>query len=461
MRISQLVSLAGRLVVACWIAVIGGATGVNGQQTATTAETAPVDLFQDVVRFRNGDQLHGRLLGYTPNQQLLWQHKDFAQSIRFQADNVIELELKSAPAPVTNESDVFVRLTNNDVFVGRLTRLDDEITIQTAFADTIKLRRNSIRSLYPAKSSASLYFGPNNEKDWMTNIGRETWKTENNALVSSGTGLIGRAVPLPDSAQIEFDAEWNQFLNLYFACYTPINRNSIVPTGGLIMSVFNGQIRVGITSLQTGWNLGGVIVRVPELLAVSRGRFTVRVNKPQRQVVVLFNGKQVVNTSVVGDFGEIGSGLVFGSQQDASIIIRNINVTNWHMADNAVSEEAAKDDRNDTVKLVNGDVATGKIERVADGVMSIKTPQAALSIPLERILAIQFAPAGMVRARRNAGDARVWLSSQHYLTFKLENIQNGKLIGASENFGRVTCHQNAVHRIQFDIYKVDHVIRSD
>src|SRR5262249_49598983 len=89
-------------VLAALACALMGARARDSGQTDTSAAPpnhAPRGSVQpDLVRFRNGDLLYGKLEGIEAESGLRWKHADVAEPIAFKLDNVLELQLRDGPS---------------------------------------------------------------------------------------------------------------------------------------------------------------------------------------------------------------------------------------------------------------------------------------------------------------------------------------------------------------------------
>ncbi len=206
------------------------------------AETTP-----DLLRFKNGDQLHGRFVGIAPGPLVEWQHEDAKEPVRFEPRNLRHLVLRGGnpEQPVAHSS--LVELINGDRIPGTVSRLDEQsITLETGFAGNLEIPRDKIAIIAPNPLGGRVYYhGPFSTTGWdMINPGfpeglpksekpapprkeddespppPSLWHHAGAAWYwqspTPGTALIRRDC-LPERSIVRFKLSWKSHLNLALA----------------------------------------------------------------------------------------------------------------------------------------------------------------------------------------------------------------------------------------------------
>ena len=142
-----------QLVVISWIA---------GVVALAAAESS------DLLRFTNGDQLHGSFQGLKDGPRAIWKRDDVAAPVDFETAQLRHIVLRGGkPArPLTSLSHV--ALVSGDSLPGTVTELDDEtLTLDTSYAGILKIPRNQVVRLAPSPLGGRLhYHGPFIEDEW-------------------------------------------------------------------------------------------------------------------------------------------------------------------------------------------------------------------------------------------------------------------------------------------------------
>lgn len=212
------------------------------------AENSP-----DLLRFSNGDQLHGSFVGITEGPKLIWKRDDLGESAKFSVSELRHLVMRGGHPAAPLKSISMVGLANGDQIPGVVTALSDkEVTIETSIAGTITLERNKVASISPQPLGGRLhYHGPFSENSWEVTsfqsdgnapqqpeqeleqegdeaadeeqqAQRATWHHSGAAWywggAEPGTALILRDM-MPKNSTLRFDIAWKNQLNLAIALY--------------------------------------------------------------------------------------------------------------------------------------------------------------------------------------------------------------------------------------------------
>ena len=200
----------------------------------------------DLLRFTNGDQLHGSFQGLKEGSRAIWKRDDVAAPVDFETAQLRHIVLRGGkPArPLTSLSHV--ALVSGDSLPGIVTALDDEtLTLDTAYAGLLRIPRNQLVRLAPSPLGGRLhYHGPFIEDEWkMANAsfpdgmppakpevadkdkgkekgGKESpgrWAFSGSAWYwpsrLSGTALLKESA-MPDRAILRFDLAWKNRLSI-------------------------------------------------------------------------------------------------------------------------------------------------------------------------------------------------------------------------------------------------------
>ena len=102
--------------------------------------------------------------------------------------------------------------------------------------------------------------------------------------------------------------------------------------------------------------------------------------------------------------------------------------------------------------LRNGDTMEGEIVGIEGEEITLKTPLSNVKFPVSRLKNIILKKAEMETPKRNRGDVRATLSDGTELVFRLDGVEDGKILGFSQNFGEAEFLKDAFERIEFNIY---------
>ena len=133
------------------------------------AAAPPPQPSQDLLRFINGDQLHGSFQGIKPGALALWQRPDLTAAGEFKSAQIQKIILRAGRPEKSNESLAHVALINGDRIPGTLIALDDEtLTVDTTFAGVMHLPRKLVGMVAPMPLGGRVLFhGPYSEDGWL------------------------------------------------------------------------------------------------------------------------------------------------------------------------------------------------------------------------------------------------------------------------------------------------------
>ncbi|RYD47281.1 MAG: hypothetical protein EOP85_05790, partial [Verrucomicrobiaceae bacterium] len=122
----------------------------------------------DLLRFANGDQLHGVFQGIKEGPKAVWKREDVGDAVEFKTDQLRHIVLRGGRSlkPLTSLSHV--ALVNGDRIPGTLTALDEtSFTLDTTYGGSLKIPRNQVAMFAPNPSGGRLYYhGPFREDEW-------------------------------------------------------------------------------------------------------------------------------------------------------------------------------------------------------------------------------------------------------------------------------------------------------
>ena len=130
---------------------------------------APAQPRQDLLRFVNGDQLHGSFQGVKEGAVAVWQRPDLSAPGEFKSSQIQKIILRAGRPAKSNEALAHVALVNGDRIPGTLIGLDDEmVTVDTTFAGVMHIPRKLVGMVAPVPlGGRALYHGPYSEDGWL------------------------------------------------------------------------------------------------------------------------------------------------------------------------------------------------------------------------------------------------------------------------------------------------------
>jgi hypothetical protein len=430
---------------------------IRGGDTASATNTAragaPLPVGEQVVRFRNGDLLHGALVGLNARDGLTWQRDDARTALGFQLANLAEVTLANTESGRPGKRAV-VTLTNGDSLAGDLVSATKEtVELQTASAGLVKLQRAMIASLRPgAETGAVVYRGPNNLNEWAVRGGNtQGWTFRKGALVGvpGGGNNIGCDVKLPDVAAIELEVAWQNYLQ-FFMFFAVDNVENYYNSDYYALQVSGSSVYLQRGRPGTGGRQLEGNVECPQLRQRGSARITVLVNRPKSEVAVLVNGALVKQWKDPDDFTGKGTRIGFNPQGNP-MRISSIAVSQW---DGRIETGGGKPPEDqDLLRLANMDKLSGKLESIRAGQAAFATSYATMQIPLERIEEIQLATKERAKPRRQNLDVLALLTDGGQVTLALDKLDDKALTGTGEAFGNITITRGALSGLRFNIYE--------
>lgn len=218
--------------------------------------TALAEPAEDMLRFRNGDTLHGQYQGLDEGPLVQWLSSEAEENIAFETRNLQKLSLNGGRAltPVTSQG--VLNLVGGDVLPADLLSMgSDSITIQTQYAGHLTIPRNQVLSLQPNRNGGNvLYAGPFSEDQWHLLPRRgevspapqeveeadalpalegekpapaekeeeveKAWVYSGAAWYSNTSQLLYLDTPLPSQVSIRFHMAWKNRLNIDLGLFT-------------------------------------------------------------------------------------------------------------------------------------------------------------------------------------------------------------------------------------------------
>jgi len=214
----------------------------------------------DLLRFTNGDQLHGEFQGMAAGPRLIWKRTDLNQPMEIAPSQVRQVVLNGARPVKPLGSLAHVALVNGDKIPGVLKSLDEEaVVVDTSFGGEIRIPKDQVGMIAPSPLGGRLvYHGPFTSDEWiMTTLtnpdglkpeakGGEEKKAPDKAdnqdpgrwgfsgsawywqSPKLGTALI-RKEGMPDRAILRFNVAWKMRMSLTFAFHADFKRPELKP----------------------------------------------------------------------------------------------------------------------------------------------------------------------------------------------------------------------------------------
>jgi hypothetical protein len=417
---------------------------------SATGEEKPEDL----LRFTNGDVIHGRFVGVENGPRVLWQREDLANAVGFDASNLRQLVFNAGrPANALAEPSNAV-LVNGDLLPGRIIKLSDtSLTLETEFGGTLEIPRNALAQLNPNPHGGHLFYsGPFNTDGWSMPADPnakdpqapdedeaqrdafapqrraqqakpekgDPWLFSGAAYYSNSTLPLIREVNMPDKARFRFEISWKSRLNLSVGFHADFKvpakpaADRPQPQGGMFLGrgqqsfpyVFgNAYVLTFYSSFAQLWRCGfdeAGNPLAPERLQVGNANLNLpesgsatlefRCDRKAKTIALFINDEFALQWDEANSpYAGKGGGIGFISTAGSNQVrVSEILVTSW----NGMSDSARsmESSEHDIVLLTNGtDRFAGKVREVDNGVVTIAGTYAEMRIPMGEVSEIRFA----------------------------------------------------------------------
>ena len=443
--------------------------------SAAAAENA---ASQDLLRFTNGDQLHGSFSGISEDGKVTWNRADVSGAIQISPDEIRQVVLNGGRPKRLVESLSCVTLVDGDRIPGVLKSLDGKsVVLQTSFAGEITLPRERVAMVAPSPLGGRLvYHGPYQENEWtMTSLGAPDglpaeelkpggkedklktglWRFSGSAWYwdgnRPGTTLV-RKEGMPDRALLRFNLAWKSRMSMALAFHADFKRpppqegeahaNGVPPQfpadatsfpklfGNAYVLQMNGN---SVLLYRSSFDDAGK----PLIEAIRANNYNARLgetdsvtvelrcNRQSGEISLFLNDEFVSQWSEGGDkpghesYAGKGSGIGFMVQSmNSPVRISDIAMAEWNgMPDSARSLQV---DDQDIVLLANGtDRFSGKVTAFKDGVIELEGRYGAFRFPLDDLAEIRFARNHLAKPlEASAGNLLIHLSPLGRITGK-------------------------------------------
>ncbi len=404
----------------------------------------------DLLRFTNGDQLHGAFLGVKEGPQAIWQRDDVLAPVDFKVGEIRHIVLRSGRVMKRLSSLSNVSLVNGDRVPGKISALDDSsITLDTSYAGVLKIPRTQVAMLAPSPLGGRLhYHGPFRQDEWrMAHAGfpeglpeisadkdqPTRWAFSGSAWYwpskASGTALL-REDAMPDRSILRFDLAWKNRLSFAIGFHADFAKpkpredaekpdgrpqrramafvpgdSSVLPAlfgNSYVLQVFSTHLMLFRAAINEAGEasvervqLNGSSIRLGD---TGKAMIEIRSNRINGVISLFVNEEFVVQwsegSSGIGEkapFAGKGNGFGFVVQtEDSPVKISDVMVAEWNgMPDSARSLQS---DEQDIVLLANGtDRFSGKVSSIQDGKVGLEGKYGRFQIALDDIAEIRFA----------------------------------------------------------------------
>ena len=124
----------------------------------------------DLLRFDNGDQLHGEFQGFGEKNAIIWKrNKPDDNAIEFEPADIRQVILKAGKPDRAVSTLSYIGITNGDRVPGMIQEIDDKrVLVKTDVAGVLEIPRDQIAIIAPNPMGGRvLYHGPFDKTEWI------------------------------------------------------------------------------------------------------------------------------------------------------------------------------------------------------------------------------------------------------------------------------------------------------
>jgi hypothetical protein len=449
------------IILACALFLLAASPAPAQQPPSTNAQT-------DILFFRGGDLLYGKLLAIDPHDAIRWRHPDVDEPIEFKPERVSQIEFAPAKAlAVQSNSTCRVYFGHGDTLEGNLVSCDkDTLTLQTWYGGRLTISRTQVQD--PVQTVAflprqpAMFDGLTGLDGWVQGgavkaFANESgqWVYRHGAFYANKAASIARDFNLPDRSEIQFDMAWKGSFNLAVALYTDSLQPILLtskdqgPGFGAFYSLrLQSPYFISLTPIRVNdpiRSLGDLIV--PSLSNRDRVHLDLRISKPDHRIVLFLDGVMIKEWITPPGFNAEGKILRFVQNGGGSIKLSHLRVTAW----NGVLDEApavSPDPTHDLISMESGAKNSGTIQSIGNGQISVLAGELR-KIPLNDVSAIDFAGVATEASNTAPGSVRGTFVRGGFVTFDLLSWRPDAMLVTSPIFGKATFDPAAFSRLQF------------
>ena len=446
---------------------------------------------QDLLRFENGDTLHGQLEAISPSGSVIWQRSDIGEPIEFSQAELKEIVLSAGRPELTSESPAMVRLRNGDTLPCRLGEMDDEtLKVETPVTSSLSVALSNIAQVQPQPfGGRMIYQGPYSEDRWSilplekeqaekVETDEPLWALIGGAWYSNSMATLKGDLDLPDRFRLQFKLGWRNRLQVSLLLSTDYKTEARkeVPADAA-QNILKDTTRPSDLPLRFGsglqCNLFGAsadLIKIgfddqsaPIMKRLSRSNlsmhfadsgestFDFRIDRARSSVLLFVDGEFGFEWSgEAGDLPATGPFFsLFSLSAHSRVRLSDVILTDWHGNPDGARSLALPD--RDTVLMTNGtDRFAGSVLGITDGSLTLNTPYATLDLPLAEVAEINLGQGDLLR-KQAPGERRAQLHFRPYgrVTGELSGSSSGSFSLNSDALGELDISRAHVAVIKF------------
>lgn len=383
-------------------------------------------------------------------------------------EGLLEMTLQGEPQSI--EADHYALATikpHNDGYFrdtlrGRLVHLDDKtVTLDTWYAGQLTIRRSLVQALDIFSQSPTFYTGPNGPEGWVTPTGElnDHWTFKNRTMASKTQQGVARKVQIPERAKITVTAKWKNSPYFKILFLTKEGSNSSFPDSGYYLNVQQTRLTLYRNSENQRNNL--VFNEAIEgMREVEQTTVTIYLDRTKEGTsAVYLDDKRIGTWTDIDDTALEGEWLHFVPNRNSPLKLSNISVSQWDGTlplspeEEPTTDEADPKREGQKIRLANGDVVIGKIQKIDKEMVKLGTSFGDVQVPLRLMKSINLDDVED-EDRMEINDVRAWFHEGGYVTIKLKSFDGKTIKGYSQVYGDAEFQLSAFSRIQFNIWDI-------
>lgn len=427
-----------------------------------------------VIKFVNGDRLHGRLDGVASNgAYIVWARGQERNEIAVGSIASIHYRRPLRASHIPEQLHRIAFKNGDTIMASSLTFDGASFSIQSPMAGRLTADRSAVAAVdfNAGEPAPVLAFKPGGS-GWTLNYGGHSWTATNGYLMTTGGNYLGwNGGPLPDMIDVRFDARWSSGFPEYrcLVFCRGIGQNGSVE-GGLGVAV-HGKYAVGYigdpesSSRMLNEAMGRGVETTAAKLQMVDTKFKygencwghairMLVNRKTKSFWVFYNGEQIGEwKNVNAKDSDLGNAIYFKTGYHAMVQIRNFRVLPW----DGVVPEAKSDagaENSDRLKLRNGDKVDGVVTSISQAGCVITAKPAgvegkagSLSLPLANLSRLVLNPNSKPASAGLHDAVHLELTDGESIGGLLVSASPGSVAVSNSVSGRVTIPAQNIRRI--------------
>ncbi len=407
------------------------------------------------LHFTNGDRISGVASGIDDSGRLIWQPKEFSETLALNLEGVKTISLydEAYNVPRINVG-VEVKMNRGDVYYGEISQLDEKsLTLNTVWGGEMQLKMDMVSTIYSLKGERYFLDEVGSVSDWNEVKSRKKWVNSASGIKARARGALCREVGVDHLFHASFNVEMSGaprlrilFLATEGGVYEPESYIEFVVQRNTI----SGRARLAeeIESL-------GQVASLEKLDQSQRCQFDLYFDLKENILAINLDGILVAKWNLPSGLDQ-GSWLYIFSDYEGEISIDDFFVKSWNGAfplSEEKKEEFLPNVESPFLILNNGDLIEGELLGMEQGKLEIKTSMGELEVPMTKLNLIDLFRTPYSEAKRQIGDIFLQLKDGSKVTLQLAQWKESFIRGYSQNFGEVSINVEDIVTADFNIYK--------